>query len=39
VHNPAIEAMDVLVGEWTTALSDAWFLEPAAVQQQGRVGG
>lgn len=35
MRNPAIEALDVLVGEWTLTLSDAWFLESRDVRQHG----
>ncbi|MFP5317610.1 MAG: hypothetical protein ACLGI2_04875 [Acidimicrobiia bacterium] len=35
MRNPALEALDVLVGEWDLTLSDAWFLESRDVRQQG----
>ncbi len=35
VRNPAIDALDVLVGEWTLTLSDAWFLESRDVRHHG----
>jgi hypothetical protein len=27
MRNPALQALDVLVGEWAVTLSNAWFLE------------
>jgi hypothetical protein len=36
VRNPALEPLDVLVGEWALTLTDAWFLESRDVEQQGR---
>jgi hypothetical protein len=36
VRNPAVDAMDVLVGEWTLTLTGAWFLESPEVRQHGR---
>jgi hypothetical protein len=36
VRNPALETLDVLVGEWALTLTDAWFLESRDVRQQGR---
>ena len=36
MRNPALEAMAVLVGEWSLTLTDAWFLESREVQQHGR---
>jgi hypothetical protein len=35
MRNPALEPLDVLVGDWTLALTDAWFLESRDVRQQG----
>src|SRR4051794_23706379 len=35
MRNPAVEALDVLVGEWTLTLTDAWFLESLDVRQHG----
>jgi hypothetical protein len=35
MRNKALEDLDVLVGEWTLTLSDAWFLEPAGTEVQG----
>jgi hypothetical protein len=36
VRNPAVEALDVLVGDWDLTLTDAWFLESRDVRQHGR---
>jgi len=36
MRNPALEPLDVLVGEWNLTLTDAWFLESRDVRQQGR---
>lgn len=35
MRNPALEALDVLVGEWSLTLTDAWFLESRDVRQTG----
>jgi hypothetical protein len=35
VRNTELEKLDVLVGEWTTTISDAWFLEPPGVEVPG----
>ena len=35
MRNPALEPLDVLVGEWTLTLTDAWFLESRDVRQHG----
>lgn len=35
MRNPAIEALDVLVGDWNLTLSDAWFLESRDVRRHG----
>ncbi len=35
MRNQAMEGLDVLVGEWTLTLSDAWFLEPAGAEVHG----
>lgn len=35
IRNPAVEALDVLVGEWTLTLTDAWFLESRDVRHTG----
>jgi hypothetical protein len=36
MRNPALEAMDGLIGEWSLTLSDSWFLESRDVRQHGR---
>ncbi len=36
MRNTALEAVDVLVGEWTLTLTDAWLLESRDVRQHGR---
>jgi hypothetical protein len=36
VRNPAIDALDVLIGEWSLTLTDAWFLESREVRRRGR---
>ena len=36
MRNPALEALDVLVGEWTLTLTNAWFLDSMDVTQHGR---
>jgi hypothetical protein len=35
MRNPALEPLDLLVGEWSLTLTDAWFLESRDVQQRG----
>lgn len=35
MRNTELEKLDGLVGEWTTTLSDAWFLEPPGLQVPG----
>ncbi|TDD15202.1 hypothetical protein [Nonomuraea diastatica] len=35
MRNTELEKLDGLVGEWTTTLSDAWFLEPAGTEVPG----
>lgn len=35
MRNDALEALDVLVGEWSLTLTDAWFLESRDVRQNG----
>ena len=35
MRNPAVEALDVLVGRWRLTLSDAWFLDPADLPRHG----
>jgi hypothetical protein len=39
VRNAAVDALDVLVGEWALTLTDAWFLESRDVRQYGRATG
>jgi hypothetical protein len=39
MRNPEMETVGMLVGEWALELSDAFFLEPAEVQQRGRATG
>ncbi|HKY76236.1 MAG TPA: hypothetical protein VJS45_08860 [Acidimicrobiia bacterium] len=36
MRNPAIDALDALVGDWTLTLTDAWFLESRDIRQHGR---
>ena len=36
MRNTALETLDVLVGEWSLTLTDAWFLESREVRQHGR---
>jgi hypothetical protein len=36
MRNPELAKLDGLVGEWTTTLSDAWFLEPPGTEVPGR---
>jgi hypothetical protein len=35
MRNTELERLDGLVGEWTTTISDAWFLEPPGAQVPG----
>jgi hypothetical protein len=35
MRNPALVALDVLVGDWELTLSDAWFLESRDLRQHG----
>ncbi len=35
MRNPALEPLDVLIGEWALTLTDAWFLESRDVRQHG----
>ncbi len=35
MRNPALERLDVLVGEWALTMSDAWFLEPPGAEVHG----
>jgi hypothetical protein len=36
MRNTELEKLGGLVGEWTTTLSDAWFLEPPGTEVAGR---
>jgi hypothetical protein len=36
MRNPALEPLDVLIGEWSLTLTNAWFLDSLDVQQHGR---
>lgn len=36
MRNPALEPLDVLIGEWSLTLTNAWFLESLDVEQHGR---
>ena len=36
MRNPDLERLDVLVGEWTLTLTDAWFLESRTERHPGR---
>jgi hypothetical protein len=36
VRNPAVDALDPLVGDWALTLTDAWFLESRNTRQHGR---
>jgi hypothetical protein len=36
MRNAELEKLDLLVGEWTVTMSDAWFLEPAGTEVPGR---
>ncbi|XTZ14980.1 hypothetical protein ACQSSU_26575 [Micromonospora echinospora] len=35
MRNTEMAKLSVLVGEWTTTISDAWFLEPAGTEVPG----
>jgi hypothetical protein len=35
MRNTELDKLDGLVGEWTTTLSDAWFLEPPGTEVTG----
>jgi hypothetical protein len=35
MRNETLETLDMLVGEWTLTMSDAWFLEPPGTEVQG----
>ena len=36
MRNPALEPLDVLIGEWSLTVTNAWFLESLDVEQHGR---
>ncbi len=36
MRNTALQELDVLVGEWTLTMSDAWFLEERDTEVHGR---
>jgi hypothetical protein len=36
LRSPAANELDVLVGEWSLTLTDAWFLESRDIRQDGR---
>jgi hypothetical protein len=36
MRNTELEKLDGLLGEWTTTMSDAWFLEPPGAEVTGR---
>lgn len=36
MRNPELAKLDGLLGEWSSTLSDAWFLEPAGTEVSGR---
>ncbi len=39
MRNPAVDQLDVLVGDWALTLTNAWFLDSLDVRQPGRVTG
>ncbi|MGH2717516.1 MAG: hypothetical protein ACRDJU_02910 [Actinomycetota bacterium] len=39
MRNPAIAALEVLIGEWSITLSNAWFLDSLETRQHGRATG
>ena len=39
MRNPALQPLDVLVGEWSLTLTDCWFLESRRAQQRGHATG
>jgi len=39
MRNPALQPLDVLVGEWSLTLTDCWFLESRQAQQRGHATG
>lgn len=36
MRNPALDQLDVLIGEWSLTITNAWFLESLEVEQHGR---
>jgi hypothetical protein len=36
MRNPALEPLDVLIGEWSLTLTNAWFLDSLDVELHGR---
>jgi hypothetical protein len=36
MRNPAVDALDLLTGDWTLTLTNAWFLDTLDVRQSGR---
>jgi hypothetical protein len=36
MRNPALEALDDLIGAWSLTITNAWFLESLDVEQHGR---
>jgi hypothetical protein len=36
MRNPSLDALNVLIGDWTLTLTDSWFLESRDVQHRGR---
>ena len=39
MRSPALQPLDVLVGEWSLTLTDCWFLESRQAQQRGHATG
>jgi hypothetical protein len=39
VRNQSLEKLNLLLGDWTVTLSDAWFLEPPGTEVQGSATG
>ena len=35
MRNPALQALDAIVGEWTVTLSNAWFLDSMETEMRG----
>jgi hypothetical protein len=36
MRNPALEPLDVLIGDWSLTLTNAWFLDSPDIEQHGR---